>query len=79
MGLLHKFIPPNDRYAALMLYGMVFSTCFNGYDAGIMVRKVLSRLHPCFSFMETSSGALLICSHNLPMGFQCLFFNRQLY
>ncbi|TVY48526.1 MFS glucose transporter, partial [Lachnellula occidentalis] len=36
MGLLQKFIPPNDRYAALMLYGMVFSTCFNGYDAGIM-------------------------------------------
>lgn len=22
--------------AALLLYGMVFSTCFNGYDAGIM-------------------------------------------
>ncbi|TVY15455.1 Quinate permease [Lachnellula arida] len=36
MGLLQKFIPPHDRYAALMLYGMVFSTCFNGYDAGIM-------------------------------------------
>lgn len=36
MGFLHKFLPPNDRYAALMLYGMVFSTCFNGYDAGIM-------------------------------------------
>ena len=36
MGLLQKFIPPNDRYAALMLYGMVLSTCFNGYDAGIM-------------------------------------------
>lgn len=36
MGLIDKFIPPNDRYAALMLYGMVFSTCFNGYDAGIM-------------------------------------------
>jgi hypothetical protein len=36
MGFLQRFIPPNDRYAALMLYGMVFSTCFNGYDAGIM-------------------------------------------
>lgn len=36
MGLVEKFLPPNDRYAALMLYGMVFSTCFNGYDAGIM-------------------------------------------
>jgi hypothetical protein len=23
-------------FAALLLYGMVFSTCFNGYDAGIM-------------------------------------------
>lgn len=36
MGFLQRFIPPNDRYAALMLYGMVFSLCFNGYDAGIM-------------------------------------------
>lgn len=36
MGLLHKFLPKEDRHAALMLYGMVFSTCFNGYDAGIM-------------------------------------------
>lgn len=34
--MLEKFIPPNDRYAALMLYGMVFALCFNGYDAGIM-------------------------------------------
>jgi len=36
MGLLTKFLPKEDRFAALMLYGMVFSTCFNGYDAGIM-------------------------------------------
>ncbi|CZR54495.1 probable ascus development protein 3 [Phialocephala subalpina] len=36
MGFLQRFLPPNDRYAALLLYGMVFSTCFNGYDAGIM-------------------------------------------
>lgn len=36
MTLLSKFLPPEDRYAALMLYGMVFATCFNGYDAGIM-------------------------------------------
>ena len=36
MGIIDRFIPPSDRYAALMLYGMVFSTCFNGYDAGIM-------------------------------------------
>jgi hypothetical protein len=35
MGFFQRFIPPNDRYAALMLYGMVFSTCFNGYDAGM--------------------------------------------
>ena len=26
----------NPRFAALLLYSMVFSTCFNGYDAGIM-------------------------------------------
>ena len=36
MGIVQKFLPPEDRYAALMLYGMVFATCFNGYDAGIM-------------------------------------------
>ena len=36
MGFLHKFLPPEDRRAALMLYGMVLSTCFNGFDAGIM-------------------------------------------
>jgi len=36
MGFLEKFLPKEDRFAALMLYGMVFSTCFNGYDAGIM-------------------------------------------
>lgn len=36
MGFLQRFLPPDDRYAALMLYGMVFATCFNGYDAGIM-------------------------------------------
>ncbi|KAF2149126.1 MFS sugar transporter-like protein [Myriangium duriaei CBS 260.36] len=36
MGMLQTFLPPGDRRAALMLYGMVFSTCFNGYDAGIM-------------------------------------------
>jgi hypothetical protein len=34
MGLLETFLPKNDRYAALLLYGMVLSTCFNGYDAG---------------------------------------------
>ncbi|KNG46640.1 MFS sugar transporter-like protein [Stemphylium lycopersici] len=36
MGLLEKFLPKNDRYAAMLLYGMVLATCFNGYDAGIM-------------------------------------------
>ena len=51
MGFLERFLPEQDRFAALMLYGMVFATCFNGisillmqnlllhcpgYDAGIM-------------------------------------------
>jgi hypothetical protein len=36
MGIIDKFIPPGDRRAALLLYGMVFAMCFNGYDAGIM-------------------------------------------
>ncbi|KEZ45610.1 hypothetical protein SAPIO_CDS1964 [Scedosporium apiospermum] len=36
MGLLQTFLPEQDRFAALLLYGMIFATCFNGYDAGIM-------------------------------------------
>ena len=52
MGFIETFLPKEDRYAALLLYGMVFCTCFNGecskcvtsdcadivvgYDAGIM-------------------------------------------
>lgn len=36
MGILEKFLPPNDRYAALLLYSFVFALAFNGYDAGIM-------------------------------------------
>ncbi|KAJ5805617.1 uncharacterized protein N7503_003219 [Penicillium pulvis] len=36
MGLVNTFLPKEDRFAALLLYGMVFCTCFNGYDAGIM-------------------------------------------
>ena len=30
MGLVEKFLPKEDRYAALMLYGMVVAMCFNG-------------------------------------------------
>jgi hypothetical protein len=36
MRLLDRFIPPGDRRAALLLYGLVFAISFNGYDAGIM-------------------------------------------
>jgi len=36
MGFLEKFLPKEDRTAAMLLYGMVLATCFNGYDAGIM-------------------------------------------
>jgi len=36
MGLISTFIPPDDRRAALMLYGMVIATCFNGADAGVV-------------------------------------------
>ncbi|KAJ5667524.1 hypothetical protein N7507_003388 [Penicillium longicatenatum] len=37
MGIVETFLPKDDRqvFAALLLYGMVFSTCFNGYDAGV--------------------------------------------
>lgn len=36
MGFFQKVFLSNDRRAALLLYGMVFAICFNGYDAGIM-------------------------------------------
>jgi hypothetical protein len=36
MGVLDTFIPPGDRRAALLLYGLVFAISFNGYDSGIM-------------------------------------------
>lgn len=32
MGLLEKFLPKEDRAAALLLYGMVLATCFNGMN-----------------------------------------------
>ncbi|KAJ2903332.1 uncharacterized protein MKZ38_010083 [Zalerion maritima] len=35
-GFLTGFLPERDRYAAMLLYGLVLSTCFNGYDAGVM-------------------------------------------
>jgi hypothetical protein len=30
MGFVERFLPKEDRFAAWMLYGMVFTTCFNG-------------------------------------------------
>jgi uncharacterized membrane protein len=36
MGFLTTFIPPGDRRAALLLYGLTIAMCFSGYDAGIM-------------------------------------------
>jgi hypothetical protein len=36
MGFFSDFIPPRDRYAALLLYGMMVPQMFLGYDGGIM-------------------------------------------
>jgi hypothetical protein len=36
MGIIDKFIPPGDRRAALLLYGLIVAISFNGYDSGIM-------------------------------------------
>ncbi|KAF2672930.1 MFS sugar transporter-like protein [Microthyrium microscopicum] len=36
MWFISTFIPPDDRRAALLLYGLVLATCFSGYDSGIM-------------------------------------------
>ncbi|KAI5296287.1 hypothetical protein KEM52_004481 [Ascosphaera acerosa] len=30
---INKFLPPQDRYAALLLYGLIWALTFNGYDA----------------------------------------------
>ncbi|KZZ93951.1 Major facilitator superfamily domain, general substrate transporter [Ascosphaera apis ARSEF 7405] len=34
--IINKFLPPQDRYAAMLLYGLIWALTFNGYDAGIM-------------------------------------------
>jgi len=36
MGFLESFLPRDDRRAALLLYGLVISSSFSGYDAGVM-------------------------------------------
>ncbi|KAF2431494.1 MFS sugar transporter-like protein [Tothia fuscella] len=36
MAIIDNFIPPGDRRAALLLYGLIFAISFNGYDSGIM-------------------------------------------
>ncbi|KAH6681842.1 MFS sugar transporter-like protein [Halenospora varia] len=59
MGLLEKFIPPNDRYAALMLYGMVFSTCFNGYDAGIMTVILSDKQFNAYYNVDTTRAGVI--------------------
>ncbi|GAB7364469.1 hypothetical protein MBLNU230_g5279t1 [Neophaeotheca triangularis] len=33
---LKHYLPKEDRYAALLMVGMCFALCFNGYDAGIV-------------------------------------------
>jgi hypothetical protein len=38
MTSIERFLPKEDRFAALMLYGMIFSTCFNG----LLKRNTLS-------------------------------------
>ena len=59
MGFLHKFLPPEDRRAALMLYGMVFSTCFNGFDAGIMTVILADKQFiQCYNVDANKSGVI---------------------
>lgn len=54
-----NFLPPDDRYAALLLYGMVFATCFNGYDAGIMsVILADKQFQTYYSVDATRSGVI---------------------
>lgn len=52
MGLIDKFLPKEDRFAALMLYGMVFCTMFNGKHG-----KAIN--HKCW---KDSSLILLPCA-----------------
>ncbi|KAL1956771.1 hypothetical protein VTO42DRAFT_6825 [Malbranchea cinnamomea] len=59
MGFLSTFLPPNDRYAALLLYGMIFSTCFNGYDAGIMTVILADKqFNEYYNVDSTRSGTI---------------------
>lgn len=41
MGLTERFLPQEDRFAALMLYGMIFCTCFNGEIEAASTRQGL--------------------------------------
>jgi len=59
MGFLQTFLPKEDRFAALMLYGMVFSTCFNGYDAGIMTVILADKEFTAYYAVDTTRSGVI--------------------
>lgn len=61
MGIVEKFLPRQDRRAALLLYGLVFTTCFNGYDAGIMTVILADRqFNEYYSITEERRGVVAV-------------------
>ncbi|EME83195.1 uncharacterized protein MYCFIDRAFT_196544 [Pseudocercospora fijiensis CIRAD86] len=67
MGLLEKFLPKEGRFAALLLYGMVFCTCFNGELNQLPSREVgidsISSIRRWYHDCDLGMASLLIrCS-----------------
>lgn len=52
MGIVDTFLPKEDRRAALLLYGMVLATCFNG--------KSMSRWHARRAWLTFRQDTMLV-------------------
>ncbi|KAJ5772831.1 hypothetical protein N7457_007727 [Penicillium paradoxum] len=78
MGLIEKFLPKDDRFAALLLYGMVFSTCFNGYDAGIMTVILADKQFIEYYGINDNKSGLVATIPWAMTGFAQLWFGGQL-
>ncbi|KAI5840978.1 MFS sugar transporter-like protein [Morchella snyderi] len=73
MGFLQRFLPPDDRHAALMLYGMVFATCFNGYDAGIMSVILADKQFQDYYSVDANRSGIIATIPWATTGFSQLF------
>jgi hypothetical protein len=56
MGFMETFLPANDRYAALLLYSMVFSLAFNGEN----LRQGLPWVSVAHTFQGYDAGIMTV-------------------